>query len=294
MLKLAFLSFMLYLRKKLYLHPHMLFFMTKKTETRETKTRYHTTTQTYTHCYPPAADRPLQMSRLTGKSQPSIGRRIPLTLPQIINGEVGHFQDVEESANIGTSVNQQDEEGITLAIFCCDKYAGFKDAWVSKHAGVNLLGGSKGLLQYVLDQGANAELADNSGQTALIHSVKWVENYDCAAVLVRHGVVLDAFDMYGCTALWHASRQGYMSTLQLLVQSGADIDRASNDGNTPIAIARWRGHTAVVAYLTIELNWKRRRNYATMLNSLKGAPTNSKIMRVFQCYDLARLIGTYL
>ena len=227
------------------------------------------------------------MSQLPGKSQPSIGRTIPLNPPQIINGEVvGHFQHVISEplsrvlAKLETIVNYKDEEGRTTTILSCDKY------------GVG--GGSKSLLQFALDHGANAELADNSGQTPLIHCVKWLENYECAAVLVRHGVVLDAVDMDGCTALWYASREGYMSTLQLLVESGANIDRASNNGITPISIAYIHRHPAVVAYLTIELNWKRRRYYATMLNSLKGAPTISKIMRVFQCYDLARLIGTYL
>lgn len=191
----------------------------------------------------------------------------------------GDFSTVREVVRSGTSVNYQDYEEFTPAIYCCVRQTDE---------------GNSEIMQFLLDQGANAELATSGGSTPLIYSAKWLGNYNCAAGLVRHGVGLDAFDVYGCTALWHASRQGYLSALQLLVQSGADIDRASNDGNTPISIARQRGHTAVVAYLTIELNWKRRRNYATMLNSLKGAPTNSKIMRVFQCYDLARVIGTYL
>ena len=78
------------------------------------------------------------------------------------------------------------------------------------------------------------------------------------------------------------------------MQGGADIERADNDGVTPIVIAREEGHTEVVAYQSIELNWRRRRNYATVLNSLKGAPTNSKTVRALQCYDVARVIGSYL
>jgi len=50
----------------------------------------------------------------------------------------------------------------------------------------------------------------------------------------------------------------------------------------------------VAAYLSIETNWRRRRNYATVLNSLKGAPTTSKAIRALQCYDVARVIGSYL
>ena len=120
------------------------------------------------------------------------------------------------------------------------------------------------------------------------------DKYECAAVLLRYGVEVDAINKMGRTALWHASSRGNLPIVQLLLQSGADMDRADDDGKTPIAIAREQGNTAVVTNLALEVIWRRRRNYATVLNSLKGAPTNSKTVRALQCYDVARVMGSYL
>ena len=189
--------------------------------------------------------------------------------------DYGDFPSVRSLVSSGASVDYQDKYGDTPAMCCCSR-------------------GHSDILQFLLEQGANADLADKYGSTPLIYAAAY-NKYECAAVLVRYGVVLDAITTtYGRTVLWYASFCGNLPMVQLLVQGGADIERADNDGSTPIAIARQRGHTAVVAYLGIELNWRRRRNYATVLNSLKGAPTTSKTVRALQCYDVARVIGSYL
>ena len=186
----------------------------------------------------------------------------------------GNFPSVRSLVSSGTSVDYKDGLGYTPAIYCSWK-------------------GHSEILQFILEQGASADLASNNGWTPLICAA-YNNKYECAAMLVRYGVVLDAITWSGETALWNASCLGYLTIVQLLVQGGADIERADNGGKTPIAIAREEGHTAVVAYLSIELNWRRRRNYATVLNSLKGAPTTSKTVRALQCYDVARVIGSYL
>jgi ankyrin repeat protein len=188
----------------------------------------------------------------------------------------GNFPGVRSAVSSGASLDYQ--IGLytrTPASYCCAR-------------------GYSEILHYLLDQGANAELADIGGSTPL-HFTAMVNQYECAAVLLRHGVALDTINMYGETALWWASCEGHLPTVQLLVQAGADIDRACNDGRTPLAVARMSGRTTVVAYLEpAEVNWRRRGNYATMLNSIKGAPTDSKMMKAFQCHDMARVICSYI
>jgi ankyrin repeat protein len=186
----------------------------------------------------------------------------------------GNFPGVRSAVSSGASLDYQDGYGYTAAICCCVQ-------------------GHPEILQYFLEQGANTELADIGGSTPL-HYTAVVNKYDCAAVLLRHGVALDTINMYGETALWWASCEGHLPIVQLLVQAGADIDRACNDGKTPLAMARDVGHPEVVMYLSIEINWRRRKNYATMLNSIKGAPTDSKMMKAFQCHDVARMICSYI
>jgi len=188
----------------------------------------------------------------------------------------GNFPSVLSLVSCGASVDCQDKyNGHTPAIRCCQR-------------------GHSEILQFILEQGANAELASSGGWTPLIYAAAF-NKYECVAVLVRYGVVLDAFTTSsGYTALWIASWNGFLSIVQLLVQIGAEIEKADYLSRTPIVVARQQGHTAVVTYLGIEINWRRRRNYATVLNSLKGAPTRSPTMRVFQCHDVARVIGSYL
>jgi ankyrin repeat protein len=209
-----------------------------------------------------------------------------------------NFYYVRNLVTSGASVDYQGGAGggWTPATICC--YRGHSEILqflLEQGANAelaNIADGHSEILQFLLEQG-DTELANIAGSRPL-HIAAMRNKYECAAVLLRHGVVLDAITKDGCTALWLASREGYLPIVQLLVQGGADIERADSDGETPIVIAREGGHAAVVAYLAIEVNWRRRRSYATVLNSLKGAPTNSKMMRAFQCHDVARLIGSYL
>ena len=83
--------------------------------------------------------------------------------------------------------------------------------------------------------------------------------------------------------------------MKLLVEAGADIDRADNDGRTPRAVATERGHAAVAKYLDPkELNWHRRFPYAAVLHSIKGEEPLTPMMKVLQCVDTAREIGSFL
>jgi hypothetical protein len=112
--------------------------------------------------------------------------------------------------------------------------------------------------------------------------------------VLQHGVAVDAIDEDGDTALLRAGLFGHLSVVELLVLAGSDFEIANNSGRTAIEIARVRGHTAVVRFLGIEGNWRRRRNYVTMLSSIHGALTASKAMQAFQCHDVARVIASYL
>ncbi len=87
----------------------------------------------------------------------------------------------------------------------------------------------------------------------------------------------------------------YLSMVKLLVEAGADTDRADNGGRTPRAIATENGHAAVAKYLDPkELNWRRRFPYASALCSVKDEEPLTPMMKVLQCHDTARVIGSYL
>jgi ankyrin repeat protein len=187
----------------------------------------------------------------------------------------GNFALVRSLVGCGASVDFQCQSGHTSAILCCSH-------------------GYPEILQFIIEQGADADLVNSAGWSPLHYAVG-NKRPQCTAVLLRHRVALDArCNAYGRTALWFASINGQLPVVKLLVEGGADIDRAANDGRTPLAIARQYDRTAVAKYLVTESKWRRVRAWAMVRSSVKGAPTHNKAIQVLQCDDMAREIQSYL
>ena len=148
-------------------------------------------------------------------------------------------------------------------------------------------------MQFLIENGANADLANRYGWTPL-HYAAIHNKPECVTLLLSHGVALNAVNKNGETALWRASYHGYLPIVKLLVEAGADTDRADNDAKTPRDVATEEGHAAVAKYLQQELNWRRRFPFAAVLHSVKSAPTLNDAMQVLQCNDMAREIGSFL
>ena len=49
--------------------------------------------------------------------------------------------------------------------------------------------------------------------------------------------------------LFIACQEGQVDAARLLLDNGAEVDRATKNGNTPLSIAKSKGHSAVVALL---------------------------------------------
>jgi ankyrin repeat protein len=191
----------------------------------------------------------------------------------------GNFPDVRSLVSSGASVNYQDGDGATSAICCCAE-------------------GHSEILQFLLEQGANARLAANY-RWAPLHYAAVCNKCACVTVLLRHGVVVDAINTRGETALWLASLLGFLPIVELLVEGGADIELAANDGKTAIDIARERNHTGVAVYLETALKdsrWQRRSGLAMVRSSIRDVedPNRAAVFRVLQCDDVAREIGSYV
>ena len=55
--------------------------------------------------------------------------------------------------------------------------------------------------------------------------------------------------MHCKTALMYASREGHTSTVELLIEKGANLEATSKDGGTALTIAQRNGHPDVVRLL---------------------------------------------
>ena len=66
-------------------------------------------------------------------------------------------------------------------------------------------------------------------------------------VLVEAGAEVDRADTDGCTALFVAAQKGHVEAIRILLDAGADPNRATNTGVTPLAVARVQSEAAAHA-----------------------------------------------
>ena len=67
--------------------------------------------------------------------------------------------------------------------------------------------------------------------------------------LLAAGADLNKASMYGWTPLYLASREGHVEVVRVLLAAGADPNKASNNGTTPLQQAEKRSHNDCVLLL---------------------------------------------
>ncbi|KAH7616281.1 putative serine/threonine-protein kinase drkA [Nannochloris sp. 'desiccata'] len=106
-----------------------------------------------------------------------------------------------------------------------------------------------GKVERLVRNGANVNVADNEGHTALMEAAK--EGYvDCVKLLLKHGADVNYCDNHSCTALMLAVFNGDVNCLEVLVKHGADVNVADNHGNTAL---NWAASGGKVDYLEVLL-----------------------------------------
>lgn len=62
----------------------------------------------------------------------------------------------------------------------------------------------------------------------------------------QKGVMYRIVFQTGCSALYRACTANRPEMVQLLLEAGADVNLATKDGRTPLAVASWYGYTDIV------------------------------------------------
>ena len=99
--------------------------------------------------------------------------------------------------------------------------------------------GNLNLVQLLLDNGANACVRDNEGETPLHHLLRGICASSDAALdiippLLKRGADVDARDNHHSTPLHLASRGRNLGAVRLLLEHGADVDVRNDKGWTPL------------------------------------------------------------
>jgi len=105
------------------------------------------------------------------------------------------------------------------------------------------------LAEVLLNHGAEPDIADDRGRTALHYAV-FNDRCGIAEILISRGASLTAVDKLGHTPLCLSARDGYVEMSELLIKNGADTNFQNNDnGITPLHRAVCEGHLDMVKLL---------------------------------------------
>lgn len=120
------------------------------------------------------------------------------------------------------------------------------DANSSNALGISVLmlasaGGLPGVVALLLEKGANPNVQDISGRTALMWAAAEGGTPAVVSLLLGAGSDINATDRAGQTALLWACRESRTDLVQILLQSGADPAVADNCGDTALSLAQANG-----------------------------------------------------
>ena len=77
----------------------------------------------------------------------------------------------------------------------------------------------------------------------------WTGHVDTVRLVLNEGAEVDRANQNGVTPLHIACQKGHVAVARLLLDEGAEVDRAAKDGVTPLFIACAEGHVDVVRLL---------------------------------------------
>ncbi len=104
------------------------------------------------------------------------------------------------------------------------------------------------IVAHLLEKGANPNLQNNLGETALIQAVLYADQITIQSLLDHHSK-LELKDYQGHTALILAGLHISGPIIRLLIDRGADINATDNQGETPLTYAGDRGAIEIVQLL---------------------------------------------
>ena len=101
----------------------------------------------------------------------------------------------------------------------------------------------------LVEKGADANWDENEGKWSSLHRAAWRGNLRITRRLVEAGAQIEKKSKTGRTPLLIAAFHGRMNVVRYLILKGANIDTQSSVGETPLFWSSIEGHAMVVKHL---------------------------------------------
>jgi uncharacterized protein len=92
------------------------------------------------------------------------------------------------------------------------------------------------VVKYLLDKGANVNIPNGNGDTALIFAAQR-GNLPLAGLLINAGAEINVEERHGITPLMWAALGGHLEVMRKLFENGANINARDGLGNNPLMFA---------------------------------------------------------
>ena len=90
------------------------------------------------------------------------------------------------------------------------------------------------IADYLLNHGADVNIRDNYGDTALMYCSFGTGRADIAELLLQHGADVNIQNGDGLTVLMHSCIEGFIDIVKLVLRYDADVNIRDNDGMTAL------------------------------------------------------------